>query len=85
MKFVGILIILGIGFEVILFVVIIDGDIKYLLVDYLLILIIVIVDLVLVMFVFLYVVVDIGLDVLIYVIEVYILIFVNDYIDGLVL
>lgn len=37
------------------------------------------------MIVLLYVIVDIGMDVLIYVIEVYVFVMVNDYIDGLVL
>lgn len=74
-KFIVILIIFGIGFEVILFVVIFDkvNNCKYLIVDYLLILIVVIVDFVLVLIVFGFVAVDIGMDVLIYVIEVYVL------------
>lgn len=87
-KFVVILIILGIGLEVILFVVIIDknlGNIKYLLVDYEFILDVVIVDFEFVYLLLKIVVVDIGMDVLIYVIEVYVLVMVNDYMDGLVI
>lgn len=86
-KMVVIIIIFGIGFEVMLFVVVIDDVIgqKYLLVDYVLILDMVIVDVNLVMDMLKLLCVFGGLDVVIYVLEVYVFVLVFEFFDGQVL
>lgn len=86
MFFIVILIISGMGFEVISFFVIINKEkvIKYLLIIDVILLDEVILDVDLVKFVLLVIIVDIGMDVLMYVFEVYVFIKVNDYLDVMV-